>query len=163
MLRFSYFARDKLRLRRVKHLSISIFRAGQVFLADESVAEVMIDVSRAHPGLTVRRLRVDRWRVSERRITTIQVPVRGTVVALQKLALARSRFTTLSAEYRFVISVLSFEVIWFLIPATALRQRNLLDLLPIGTIAPSGYALEVVADIKRKCKRSRVCAFELSE
>ena len=79
----------------------------------------MLDVTRTPPGISLRCLKADVWRVSEGRINTVQVPVRVTKVALEHLALMAARNTTLRAQDRLVVAVQHFSVVRFLVAVAA--------------------------------------------
>jgi hypothetical protein len=101
----------------ITHLDIVI----EIVLQQQPTPEVMLNMSWASPGVALRCLKADvRW-VSERRIDTIQMPVRVAEVALEHLALVATGHATLHTENRFV-ALEDLGVVGSLIPvATAFR------------------------------------------
>lgn len=83
----------------------------------------MFNVTRAPPRVSLRCLEVDLWRISERRINAVQMPVCVTKVALEHLALVAARNTTLRAQDGLVVAIEYLGVVWPLVAvATVLRS-----------------------------------------
>ena len=83
----------------------------------------MFNVTRAPPRVSLRCLQADLWRISERRVNAVQMPVRVTEIALEHLALVAARNTTLRAQDGFMVAIEYLRVVWPLVAiATILRS-----------------------------------------
>jgi hypothetical protein len=103
----------------VGHLNIIIIELIKIMLQEQSAAKIVFNVSRAPPCISLRCLDADMWGISERRIETVQVPVRVTEVALQHLALTATRCTTLRAQDGLLLTIKHSCVVWSLVAVAA--------------------------------------------
>ena len=135
----------------IRHLDI-FNQLVEVFLYEKSTTKIMLNVAGTSPCVSLRCLKADVRRVSERWVEAIEVPMRSAEIAFEHLAFVPARDTTLCAQDRLLITVKYSRVIRLLIAITAVLcpvlcqwavarhrtlclQRELLHLFKVRTIA----------------------------
>jgi hypothetical protein len=120
MLALPDFACDPGDRRGIGHLNI--IRSIKIILIKLSTAKIMLNVTRTPPRVSLRCFEADVWRVSERWIEAVQMPVLGTKVTLQQLTLIATRVTALRTQDRLVVSIKHPRVVRSLVAVAAVLR-----------------------------------------
>jgi hypothetical protein len=107
--------------RGVRHLNIVV----EVILIKLSTTKIVFNVTRTPPCIALSCLEADVWRICERWIKAVQMPMRGAEVTFQQRTLVATRKTTLRTQDRLLVSVKHFRVVRLLVAIAAVLRTVL--------------------------------------